>query len=69
MLIISYNNYATICYSICLVQMEESIGMVMGFTIISAALEWLCTKWETIQKDEEERQKRQKDLEDEEEKV
>ena len=49
--------------------MEESIGMVMGFTIISAALEWLCTKWETIQKDEEERQKRQKDLEDEEEKV
>ena len=49
--------------------MEENIGMVMGFTIISAALEWIGNKWESIQKDKEERQQRKKELEEEEEKV
>ena len=49
--------------------MEENIGMVMGFTVISEALEWLGNRWDTIQREEDERIKRQKELEEEEEKV
>ena len=43
--------------------------MVMGFTIFSAALEWMGGRWETIQKEAEERKQRQKELDEEEEKV
>ena len=49
--------------------MEENVGMVMGFTIFSAALEWLGSTWDTLQKEEEERVRRKKEQEDEEEKV
>ena len=49
--------------------MEENLGMVMGFTVISAALEWLGSTWDTLQLEEEERLKRKKELEEEEEKV
>ena len=49
-------------------QMEENMGMVMGFTIFSAALEWMGNRWETIQTEAEERKKRQKEQEEEEEK-
>lgn len=49
-------------------QMEENLGMVMGFTVISAALEWLGSTWDTLQLEEEERLKRKKELEEEEEK-
>lgn len=49
-------------------QMEENIGMVMGFTVISAALEWLGSTWDTLQKEEEERIRRKKELDDDEEK-
>lgn len=49
-------------------QMEENVGMVMGFTIFSAALEWLGSTWDTLQKEEEERVRRKKEQEDEEEK-
>ncbi len=49
--------------------MEENIGMVMGFTVISEALEWLGNRWDTIQREEDERIKRKKELEEEEEKV
>ena len=49
--------------------MEENIGMVMGFTIISAALEWLGSKWESIQEEEKERAERQKQEEEDAEKV
>ena len=43
--------------------MEENLGMVMGFTVISAALEWLGSTWDTLQLEEEERLKRKKELE------
>ena len=49
--------------------MEENIGMVMGFTIISAALEWLGSKWEAIQEEEKEQAERKKQEEEEAEKV
>merc|ERR1712156_931037 len=44
-------------------QMEENIGMVMGFTIISAALEWLGSKWEAIQEEEKAERKKQEEEE------
>ena len=50
-------------------QMEENIGMVMGFTIISAALEWLGSKWEEIQQEEKELAEKIKQEEEEAEKV
>ena len=49
--------------------MEENIGMVMGFTVISAGLEWLGNKWDSLQQEEEERIKKQKELDEEAEKV
>jgi len=49
-------------------QMEENLGMVMGFTIISAATEWIGDKWDAIRTEEEERVKRQKEIEEEAEK-
>ena len=49
--------------------MEENIGMVMGFTIISAALEWLGSKWEEIQQEEKELAEKIKQEEEEAEKV
>ena len=49
--------------------MEENIGMVMGFTIISAALEWLGNKWEEIQQEEKELAEKIKQEEEEAEKV
>ena len=49
--------------------MEENIGMVMGFTVISAGLEWLGNKWDLLQEEEKERIKKKKDIEDEIEKV
>jgi len=49
-------------------QMEENVGMVMGFTIISAALEWLGSKWEAIQEEEKEQAERKKQEEEEAEK-
>jgi len=49
-------------------QMEENIGMVMGFTIISAALEWLGSKWEEIQQEEKELAEKIKQEEEEAEK-
>jgi len=48
--------------------MEENIGMVMGFTIISAALEWLGNKWEEIQEEEKELAEKIKQEEEEAEK-
>ena len=50
-------------------QMKENIGMVMGFTIISAALEWLGSKWEEIQQEEKELAEKIKQEEEEAEKV
>ena len=49
--------------------MEENIGMVMGFTVISAAVEWLGNAWQKIQSDAEECKRRKKEQEEEEEKV
>lgn len=48
-------------------QVEENLGMVMSFTIISAAIEWLGEKYDTIIREREEARQKQKDLEDEEE--
>merc|ERR1719378_1379491 len=48
--------------------MEENLGMVMGFTVISAATEWIGDKWDALRKEEEERIKKQKDIEEEAEK-
>jgi len=49
-------------------QMEENLGMVMGFTVISAATEWIGDRWDAIKAAEEERIKKQKDIEEEAEK-
>jgi len=49
-------------------QMEENLGMVMGFTVISAATEWIGDKWDSIRKEEEEKAKRIKEAEEEAEK-
>ncbi len=49
--------------------MEESLGMVMIFTIISTSIEWLGNKWEDIQFREREAIRLKKELSDAEEKV
>jgi hypothetical protein len=49
--------------------MEESLGMVMIFTIISSSMEWLGAKWEEIKTREEEAIRKKKELDDLEEKV
>ena len=49
--------------------MEESLGMVMVFTIISSSIEWLGSKWEHIQNSEQEEIKAKKEILDAEEKV
>ena len=48
---------------------EENLGMVMGFTIISAATEWLTDKWEAIRQQQADEKERIKQLEEEAEKV
>ena len=50
-------------------QMEESLGMVMIFSIISSTIEWLGSKWEEKKAREEEDIRRKKELLDLEEKV
>jgi len=47
---------------------EENLGMVMGFTIISAATEWLTDKWEAIRQQQADEKERIKQLEEEAEK-
>ncbi len=49
--------------------MEESLGMVMIFTIISTSIEWLGSKWEEIKFRESEEIRLKKELSDAEEKV
>ena len=49
--------------------MEESIGMVMVFTIISSSIEWLGSKWEEIKSREAEDIRKKKEVLDAEEKV
>ena len=49
--------------------MEESLGMVMIFTIISTSIEWLGSKWEEIKHRESEEIRLKKELSDAEEKV
>ena len=50
-------------------EMENNRGMVMGFAVISAATEWIGDKWDEIRKEAEERKRREKELEEEAEKV
>ncbi|KAL0267157.1 UNVERIFIED_CONTAM: hypothetical protein PYX00_009505 [Menopon gallinae] len=48
-------------------QANENLGMVMVFTIVSAAQEWLSTRWDQIKKDRElEAERRLKESEEEE---
>merc|ERR1719320_1319596 len=47
---------------------EENLGMVMGFTIISAASEWLTDRWEAIKKAQDEEKERIKEMHEEAEK-
>ncbi len=49
--------------------MEESLGMVMIFTIISTSIEWLGNKWEEMKYREREEIRLKKELSDAEEKV
>jgi len=44
---------------------EENLGMVMGFTLISAAAEWLTDKWEAIKKEQQDEKERIKQIADE----
>ncbi|TRY76300.1 hypothetical protein TCAL_07319 [Tigriopus californicus] len=46
-------------------QVEENLGMIMVFTIISAAIEWLGSTWEELKATKEERLKRQKEADEE----
>ncbi|XP_023334173.1 RWD domain-containing protein 1 [Eurytemora carolleeae] len=48
-------------------QIEENLGMQMVFTIVSAALEWLCEKNDQIKHDMEEAARKKKEKEEEEE--
>ncbi len=48
-------------------QMEENLGMVMVFTVVSAAMEWIGSRWEQMQKNRQEaEEKRKEELEAEE---
>jgi len=47
---------------------EENLGMVMGFTLISAASEWLTDKWDAIRKEQQDEKERIKQLAEEAEK-
>jgi hypothetical protein len=49
--------------------MEEGLGMVMVFSIISASIEWLGSKWEQIKSREEEAARLKKEMIEQEEKV
>jgi len=42
-------------------QMEENLGMVMVFTVVSAAMEWLGSKWEAVKEAREDREREKKD--------
>jgi hypothetical protein len=44
--------------------MEENLGMVMVFTVISAAMEWLGSKWEEIKQRRQDIIKERKDREE-----
>jgi len=46
-------------------QADENTGMVMVFTIVSAAIEWLNNKWDSIIKGREEEEERKKIEEEE----
>jgi len=46
---------------------EENLGMVMGFTLISAAAEWLTDKWDAIRNEQQEEKERIKRIAEEEE--
>ena len=48
---------------------EENLGMVMGFTVISAASEWLTDRWEAIKREQDEIKERIKQEQEEAEKV
>ena len=50
-------------------QMQQSLGMVMVFTVVSEALEWMAKKWEDIKDKEEREAKEKKEKEEEEERV
>jgi len=47
---------------------EENLGMVMGFTVISAASEWLTDRWEAIKREQDEIKERIKQEQEEAEK-
>ena len=49
--------------------MEENLGMVMVFTVVSAAMEWLGSKWEAVKEAREEREKEKKERLEAEERV
>ena len=48
---------------------EENLGMLMGFTVISAASEWLTDRWEAIKREQDEIKERIKQEQEEAEKV
>lgn len=50
-------------------QMEENLGMVMVFTLVSAAIEWLGSKWEELQEAKAEAIRLKKEKDEEEERV
>ena len=49
--------------------MEENLGMVMVFTVVSAAMEWLGSKWEAVKDAREQREKEKKEAIEAEERV
>nr|ALS04740.1 RWD domain-containing protein 1 [Pseudodiaptomus poplesia] len=48
-------------------QVEENLGMAMIFTLVTAAIEWLGEKHDTLKREAEEAAKRKQELEEEEE--
>ncbi|CAH1106507.1 unnamed protein product [Psylliodes chrysocephalus] len=49
------NEYEQLLLNYLSEQIKENLGMVMVFTIVSSAQEWLNVKWEEIKKENEER--------------
>ena len=49
--------------------MEENLGMVMVFTVVSAAMEWLGSKWVAVKDAREQREREKKEAIEAEERV
>lgn len=52
---LSHYTFHIFVNSMYIFQGKENLGMVMVFTLVSAGQEWLNVKWDSIQRDREEK--------------